>query len=134
MTTVATDAGALARTPAQVAQDTILVLDFGSQYSQLIARRVREAGVYCELIPGTTPWEAMRDRAPSALILSGGPASVYEDGAPRCDPAALNARLVEAGVPVRSLAVHRRSLEEIVLDVTGAGSDQFGVSPAREVS
>src|SRR5947209_16418855 len=77
------------------AQELVLVLDFGSQYSQLIARRVREAGVYCELIPGTTPWEAIRDRAPSALILSGGPASVYEDGAPRCDPDALN-----AGVPV----------------------------------
>jgi len=77
------------------AQDLVLVLDFGSQYSQLIARRVREAGVYCELIAGTTPWETIRHRNPSALILSGGPASVYEEGAPRCDPAAL-----AAGVPV----------------------------------
>ncbi|TME84406.1 MAG: GMP synthase (glutamine-hydrolyzing), partial [Chloroflexi bacterium] len=65
------------------AQDLVLVLDFGSQYSQLIARRVREAGVYCELIAGTTPWETIRDRAPKALILSGGPSSVYEEAAPR---------------------------------------------------
>jgi len=71
------------------------VLDFGSQYSQLIARRVREAGVYCELVPGTTPWAAIRGRSPRALILSGGPASVYADGAPLCDPAAL-----ASGVPV----------------------------------
>ncbi len=73
----------------------MLVLDFGSQYSQLIARRVREAGVYCELVPGTTPWAAIRERSPRALILSGGPASVYADGAPLCDPAAL-----DSGVPV----------------------------------
>ncbi|HEV3097577.1 MAG TPA: GMP synthase (glutamine-hydrolyzing), partial [Candidatus Dormibacteraeota bacterium] len=77
------------------AQELVLVLDFGSQYSQLIARRVREAGVYCELIEGTTPWSAIRERTPKALILSGGPASVYGDGAPLADPAALN-----AGVPV----------------------------------
>src|SRR5207249_2244631 len=66
-------------------EELVLVLDFGSQYSQLIARRVREAGVYCELIPGTTPWEAIRARTPRALILSGGPASVYVDGAPLVD-------------------------------------------------
>jgi len=74
------------------------VLDFGSQYSQLIARRVREAGVYCELIPGSTPWDAIRARRPKALILSGGPRSVYEEGAPRCDPAALRAGLPILGI------------------------------------
>jgi len=71
------------------------VLDFGSQFSQLIARRVREANVYCELVPGTTPWVELRDRHPAGLILSGGPASVYETGAPQVDPEALR-----AGVPV----------------------------------
>src|SRR5487761_438860 len=85
--TVATDAGAVARTPVQVAQDTILVLDFGSQYSQLIARRVREAKVYCELVPGTISAEEIRRRDPRGIIFSGGPASVFESGAPHPDPA-----------------------------------------------
>jgi GMP synthase (glutamine-hydrolysing) len=74
---------------------TILVLDFGSQFSQLIARRVREANVYCELVPGTTPWSELKERDPAGLILGGGPASVYEPGAPQVDPEALR-----AGIPV----------------------------------
>ena len=76
-------------------QSPVLVLDFGSQFSQLIARRVREAKVYCELVPGTTPWAELKERHPVALILSGGPASVYEAGAPQVDPEALR-----AGIPV----------------------------------
>jgi len=76
-------------------QQTVLVLDFGSQFSQLIARRVREANVYCELVPGTTPWAELKERHPAGLILSGGPSSVYEPGAPQVDPEALR-----AGVPV----------------------------------
>jgi GMP synthase (glutamine-hydrolysing) len=84
--TVATDTGAVARAPVQIAQDTILVLDFGSQYSQLIARRVREARVYCELVPGTISAAEIRRRNPRGLIFSGGPASVFEAGAPHPDP------------------------------------------------
>ena len=76
-------------------QQTVLVLDFGSQFSQLIARRVREANVYCELVPGATPWSELEKRHPAGLILSGGPSSVYDEGAPQIDPAALH-----AGVPV----------------------------------
>jgi GMP synthase (glutamine-hydrolysing) len=76
-------------------RQTILVLDYGSQYSQLIARRVREASVYCELVPGTTPWSELKLRQPAGLILSGGPASVYDADAPQVDPAALT-----SGVPV----------------------------------
>ena len=63
----------------------ILVLDFGGQYAQLIARRVREARVYSELIPYDTPIEEIKRRNPEAIILSGGPCSVYEDGAPRVE-------------------------------------------------
>ena len=73
----------------------ILVLDFGGQYAQLIARRVREARVYSELIPHDTPVEEISARKPEGIILSGGPNSVYEDGAPRIDPA-----LFDLGVPV----------------------------------
>jgi len=77
------------------AGDLVLVLDFGSQTSQLIARRVREASVYCELLPGTTPWAELAPRRPAGIILSGGPAGVYERGAPQVDPA-----LLRSGVPV----------------------------------
>jgi GMP synthase (glutamine-hydrolysing) len=63
--------------------ETIIILDFGSQYTQLIARRVREAGVYCEILPFSSSLEDVRTRAPKGLILSGGPSSVYDDAAPR---------------------------------------------------
>jgi GMP synthase (glutamine-hydrolysing) len=73
----------------------ILILDFGSQYTQLIARRVRELSVYCEILPCNAPAAEMRARAPHGVILSGGPASVYAEGAPPLPDAAL-----ELGVPV----------------------------------
>ena len=65
--------------------DKVLILDFGSQYTQLIARRVRELGVYSEIVPGTTPLAAIRERKPSAIILSGSPASGYREQAPLPD-------------------------------------------------
>jgi GMP synthase (glutamine-hydrolysing) len=73
----------------------VLVVDFGAQYAQLIARRVREANVYSEVVPHTWTTEQILERDPAAVILSGGPSSVYADGAPRVDPS-----LFEAGVPV----------------------------------
>jgi GMP synthase (glutamine-hydrolysing) len=73
---------------------TILVLDFGSQFTQLIARRLRELSVYCEILPFNTPLETLRARKPVGLILSGGPKSVSEADAPHCDP-----RVLELGVP-----------------------------------
>ena len=62
--------------------DTVLVVDFGAQYAQLIARRVRECHVYSEIVPSTMPVAEMLAKRPKAIILSGGPASVYADGAP----------------------------------------------------
>ena len=73
----------------------MLVIDFGAQYAQLIARRVREARVYSEVVPHTASVAEIKARDPQALVLSGGPASVYEDGAPQLDPA-----LFDLGVPV----------------------------------
>ena len=65
--------------------ETVIILDFGSQYTQLIARRIREAGVYCEILPFNTPIEKIAARQPKGLVLSGSPSSVYQDGAPRPD-------------------------------------------------
>ncbi len=81
--------------PAGVSGQVIPIVDFGSQYVQLIARRVREAGVYSLLVSPDTSHEQLKALNPRGIILSGGPSSVYEDGAPRCDP-----RLFELGVPV----------------------------------
>jgi GMP synthase (glutamine-hydrolysing) len=75
--------------------ETILVLDFGSQYTQLIARRIREANVYSEVVPFNTSIEAIREHQPRGIVLSGGPDSVYEKGAPACDP-----RVYELGIPI----------------------------------
>ena len=108
-------------------EELVLVLDFGSQYSQLIARRVREAGVYCELIPGSTPWAAIRARAPRALILSGGPASVYGDGAPLADPAVLT-----AGIPLLGICYGMQLLaHQLGGRVAGAGKREYGPASVR---
>ena len=80
---------------SSLAEERVLVLDFGSQYAQLIARRVREQNVYCEIVRHDIGLEQIRRRAPRGLILSGGPASVYEEGAPRCHP-----DIFRMGIPV----------------------------------
>ncbi len=76
-------------------EDSVLILDFGAQYTQLIARRVRECSVYCEIAPYDTPIDEIRERNPKGIILSGGPSSVYEEGAPRCDTA-----IYDIGIPI----------------------------------
>src|SRR5436309_5909901 len=75
--------------------ETILVLDFGGQYTQLIGRRIREANVYTEIVPYSIPLEKLKAYEPKGIVLSGGPSSVYETGAPICDSA-----ILKLGVPV----------------------------------
>lgn len=75
--------------------ELVLVLDFGGQYNQLIARRVREAGVYCEMLPYNTPIEKIKKMKPIGIIFTGGPASVTDEGAPYCDK-----KVLELGVPI----------------------------------
>ncbi|TMB54000.1 MAG: GMP synthase (glutamine-hydrolyzing), partial [Chloroflexi bacterium] len=84
--------------PAPSKPDTVVVLDLGSQYAQLIARRVRELNVYSELLPHDTPWAEIERRNPKAIILSGGPASVYDEGAPGVDPAIWSGRVPVLGI------------------------------------
>src|SRR5688572_14847589 len=73
----------------------IVILDFGSQYTQLIARKVRESNVYCEIHPFSVKWETIKALNPSGVILSGGPNSVYAKGAPKPDK-----KLLESGLPI----------------------------------
>jgi len=76
----------------------VIVLDFGAQYSQLIARRIRECKVYCEILPYDTPIDEIARRKPMGIVFSGGPSSVYEDGAPTCDPRIYDLRIPVLGI------------------------------------
>ena len=114
--------------PREVVQptsvDEVVVLDYGGQYSQLIARRVRECGVYSELLPHHVGAEEVRRRKPKGLILSGGPASVYADGAPRLEP-----ELLELGIPVLGICYGMQLLaRELGGRVEGAEVGEFGRS------
>src|ERR1700712_4031715 len=80
---------------ARLHDEVVPILDFGSQYAQLIARRVREAGVYSELVRPDISVEELRKLNPKGIILSGGPSSVYEPNAPRCDP-----KIFDLGLPI----------------------------------
>jgi len=100
---------------------SVLVLDFGSQVTQLIARRVREAGVYCEIVPYNKADDALAKK-PGAIILSGGPASVYEDNAPRAPQA-----VFEAGVPVLGICYGEMTMSaQLGGAVEGGHHQEFG--------
>ncbi len=88
---------------------TVLILDFGAQYSQLIARRVREHGVYCEILPHDTPWAAIVERDPAALILSGGPSSALTPDAPDMDP-----HIVRSGLPILGICYGMQLLARLL--------------------
>src|SRR5207247_4454350 len=103
----------------------VLVVDFGAQYAQLIARRVREADVYSELVPHSTPVAELLARDPVAIILSGGPSSVYEPGAPQVDPA-----LFTSGVPVFGICYGFQAMARALGgEVAHTGGREFGGTP-----
>lgn len=100
----------------------MLVVDFGAQYAQLIARRVREARVYSEVIPHTASVEEIKARDPQALVLSGGPASVYVDGAPQLDPA-----VFDLGVPVFGICYGFQAMAQVLGGtVAPTGTSEYG--------
>jgi GMP synthase (glutamine-hydrolysing) len=126
-------------------QRPVLVVDFGAQYAQLIARRVREANVYSEIVPHSMSADEIRAKDPAAIVLSGGPSSVYEDGAP-----ALDGAILELGVPVLGICygfqamatalggtVANTGLREYgatAVDVTGTDSVLLGGQPESQTT
>jgi GMP synthase (glutamine-hydrolysing) len=99
-----------------------LVVDFGAQYAQLIARRVREARVYSEVIPHTAGVEEIKGKDPQAIVLSGGPASVYEDGAPQLNPA-----VFDLGVPVFGICYGFQAMAQTLGGIVAkTGTSEYG--------
>jgi GMP synthase (glutamine-hydrolysing) len=104
----------------------VVVVDFGAQYAQLIARRVREARIYSEVVPHTMPVAQLLAKDPAAIVLSGGPSSVYEEGAPDLDAA-----LLEAGVPVFGMCYGFQSMVQALGGtVAHTGLGEYGATPA----
>ena len=109
-----------------MAQGPVLVVDFGAQYAQLIARRVREANVYSELVPHSMPADEMLAKNPQAIILSGGPSSVYEPGAPSVDR-----KIFDSGVPVLGICYGFQVMaHELGGDVDKAALGEYGRTEA----
>jgi GMP synthase (glutamine-hydrolysing) len=107
-----------------VTHQTIVVLDFGSQYTQLIARRLRELAVYSEILPPTTPAAEIKQRNPAGIIFSGGPRSVSEPGAPRTDPA-----IFELGTPTLGICYGMQLMtDELGGKVASAPHREFGLA------
>jgi GMP synthase (glutamine-hydrolysing) len=104
--------------------DTVLVVDFGAQYAQLIARRVRECRVHSEIVPATMPLAEILARKPKAIILSGGPASVYAEGAPPAPPG-----LLKAGIPVFGICYgFQLMVSELGGTVAHTGTGEYGAT------
>jgi GMP synthase (glutamine-hydrolysing) len=117
--------GALAEALGEGRSPAIVILDFGSQYSELIARRVRETEVYSLVLGYTTTAQQLAQLAPKGIILSGGPSSVYEDGAPRCDPA-----LWDLGIPVLGVCYGMQLMvQQLGGSVVAAGRAEYGKAP-----
>jgi GMP synthase (glutamine-hydrolysing) len=117
--------GALAEALGEGRSPAIVILDFGSQYSELIARRVRETEVYSLVLGYSTTAQQLAQLAPKGIILSGGPSSVYEDGAPRCDPA-----IWDLGIPVLGVCYGMQLMvQQLGGSVVAAGRAEYGKAP-----
>ena len=107
--------------------EMVVVLDFGGQYNQLIARRVRDLGVYSELLPYNTPIEKLKELQPAGIIFSGGPASVYEEGAPQVDPA-----IFDLNVPILGICYGMQLMTHLLQGkVERAGVREYGKADIR---
>ena len=114
----------------ETSQRPVLVVDFGAQYAQLIARRVREAGVYSELVPHTATAAEIAERNPVGIILSGGPSSVYEDGAPQLD-----AGVFDLGVPTLGICYGFQVMAKTLGgEVANTGLREYGATDATIVT
>lgn len=103
-------------------RESVLILDFGSQYGQLIARRVRELNVFCQIVRNDITAMRIKELNPKGIILSGGPASVYENGAPKCDP-----EIFKLGIPVLGICYGMQlACKSLGTDVKRAPSREFG--------
>jgi GMP synthase (glutamine-hydrolysing) len=121
------DARSHRKTEALMSERVVLVIDCGAQYAQLIARRVREAHVYSEIVPHTASAAEILARQPAAIIISGGPSSVYEDGAPSLDRA-----LFDAGIPVMGICYgHQLMARALGGSVARTGIREFGRTTAE---
>ena len=104
--------------------ETVFILDFGAQYGQLIARRTRELGVYCEIVPHDTPWSTLAAREPAALILSGGPESTLVDGAPEMDK-----EIADSGLPILGICYGMQLLaREVGAELVKLDRAEYGPS------
>ena len=116
----------MTNTPSTPEQQPVLVVDYGAQYAQLIARRVREANVYSEIVPHTFTTEQILAKNPAAIILSGGPSSVYAEGAP-----SVGADLFEAGVPVLGICYGFQAMANALGGVVSeTGLREYGATDA----
>ncbi len=108
-------------------QELIVVLDFGGQYNQLIARRIRDLGVYSELLPYNTSVERIRELQPKGIVFSGGPASVYEENAPQVDPG-----IYELGLPILGICYGMQLMShQLSGKVERAGKREYGKAMVR---
>ena len=108
-------------------EELVIVLDFGAQYAQLIARRVREQNVFCQLVRHDLSAKRIAELAPRGLILSGGPASVYDPGAPHCDPA-----IFDLGIPILGICYGMQlACQALGGEVKPCASREFGRAVLR---